>query len=223
MFEKITIYHGSISIIERPIFGQGKPYNDYGLGFYCSENIELAKEWACVDNQTNGYVNRYELSLKELKTLDLTDKNYSILNWMAILVKFRSFDINSSIAKQAKNFLIKNYYIDVSNYDIVIGYRADDSYFRFAKDFLNNTISIQTLSKAMQFGDLGTQIVLISEKAFNSLKFISSEPVDRKIYYTKRIARDKLARKSYFENIDIQNDSDEYIRDIMKKEDSYDS
>ena len=41
----MILYHGSKDIIEKPIYGQGKKYNDYGLGFYCTDNIELAKEW----------------------------------------------------------------------------------------------------------------------------------------------------------------------------------
>ena len=32
------------------------------------------------------------------------------------------------------------------NYDVIIGYRADDSYFAFAQDFLNNAISLNTLN-----------------------------------------------------------------------------
>ena len=34
---KLTIYHGSPEIIEKPQFGKGKTYNDYGRGFYCTE------------------------------------------------------------------------------------------------------------------------------------------------------------------------------------------
>ncbi len=30
-------------------FGFGSSTNDYGQGFYCIEDIELAKEWACKD------------------------------------------------------------------------------------------------------------------------------------------------------------------------------
>ena len=41
---KIILYHGSNEKIERPIFGKGKVYNDYGQGFYCTEHIELAKD-----------------------------------------------------------------------------------------------------------------------------------------------------------------------------------
>lgn len=219
--EKRIIYHGSVRIIEKPIYGEGKPYNDYGLGFYCTENLELAKEWACVDNQTNGYANKYQLGMTGLTILNLTDKQYSILNWMAILVQFRTFDVNAPMARRAKEFLLKNYYIDVSQYDVVIGYRADDSYFRFAKDFLNNTISVQKLSRAMQLGELGQQIVLISEKAFGAIEFLGSEPVDRQIYYTKRVARDKRAREKYYADVDTHVEDEEYINDIMRKGDTY--
>lgn len=214
---KLVLYHGSSKIIEQPEFGVGKPYNDYGLGFYCTESLELAKEWACLDNQTNGFANNYEIDLDGLKILDLTESKFSILNWMAILVKFRTFDTTSAVSIRAKEFLLKNYYINVADFDIVIGYRADDSYFRFARDFLNNTISIQKLSKAMQLGELGQQVVLISEKAFKAIKYVDSESVDHQIYYTKRVARDKRAREGYSLDDTVHFEKEEFINDIIRK------
>ena len=56
---KKTVYHGSDHIIERPKYGYGKIYNDYGVGFYCTENQNMAKEWG-VSADKNGYANRYE-------------------------------------------------------------------------------------------------------------------------------------------------------------------
>ena len=52
----ITIYHGSNQIIETPAYGKGRKNNDFGLGFYCTESNELAKEWA-VDEDRDGFVN----------------------------------------------------------------------------------------------------------------------------------------------------------------------
>ncbi len=52
----ITLYHGSERIIEMPEFGKGKEHNDFGFGFYCTENAELAKEWA-VSSMRNGFAN----------------------------------------------------------------------------------------------------------------------------------------------------------------------
>lgn len=48
MNQKITLYHGSEQIIESPTFGLGKQNNDFGLGFYCTESEELAKEWGAL-------------------------------------------------------------------------------------------------------------------------------------------------------------------------------
>ena len=158
----MIIYHGSKDIIEKPEFGKGNKKNDYGLGFYCTENVELAKEWACSNNETNGYANQYEIDLTDYRILDLREEKYSILNWMALLLKFRTFDVNTPISAQAKEYILENFYVDVGEYDVIIGYRADDSYFSFAKDFINNTISVEQLAEAMRLGELGIQIVLKS-------------------------------------------------------------
>lgn len=144
---RLIIYHGSKNIIEKPYYHGGKLQNDYGYGFYCTESLELAKEWASNNKETNGYANKYSIDLEGLKILDLSNEKYSILNWMAILLKFRTFDLSNEMSIKAKEYLLNNFYIDVNDYDIVIGYRADDSYFSFAKDFLNNTISVQKLKK----------------------------------------------------------------------------
>ena len=62
MSDKLTIYHGSSKIIERPDFGTGNPHNDYSLGFYCTESMELAKEWAS-STETDGFANQYQINL----------------------------------------------------------------------------------------------------------------------------------------------------------------
>ena len=85
MNQKITLYHGSEQIVESPTFGLGKQNNDFGLGFYCTESEELAKEWA-VSSLRNGFVNRYNLDTEYLKILNLNSPDYTILNWIAVLV-----------------------------------------------------------------------------------------------------------------------------------------
>ena len=60
--EKITLYHGSLNEIIVPQYGYGEERHDYGKGFYLTESIELAKEWAvCRPNEINGWVHKYEL------------------------------------------------------------------------------------------------------------------------------------------------------------------
>lgn len=216
---KLVIYHGSKDIIEKPYYHGGKAQNDYGFGFYCTESLELAKEWSCSNNENNGFANKYSINLSGLKILDLTDKRYSILNWIAILLKFRTFDLSNNISIQAKEYLLKNFYIDVNNYDIVIGFRADDSYFSFARDFVNNTIPVRKLSQAMELGQLGKQVVIVSELAFSKLHFEGFETADRLEYFIKRKARDEKAREDYLKgtrkSTTLTNDI--FVVDIMRK------
>ena len=214
----MIIYHGSKDIIERPEFGKGNRKNDYGLGFYCTENVELAKEWACSNNETNGYANQYEIDLSSYKVLDLREEKYSILNWMALLLKFRTFDVNTPISVQAKEYILENFYVDVEEYDVIIGYRADDSYFSFAKDFINNTISVEQLAEAMRLGELGIQIALKSKKAFDTVKYISYELAECKEYYVKRVSRDKKARETYLSGYRQNLVTDgSFVMDIIRK------
>jgi len=158
MNQKITLYHGSEQLVETPTFGLGKKNNDFGLGFYCTESEELAKEWA-VSSLRNGFANRYSLDTEYLKILNLNSPDYTILNWIAVLVEHRLFSIKTPAAQRAKRYLIDNFSVNVNAYDLIIGYRADDSYFDYAESFLNNGISVQQLAKAMRLGKLGEQIV----------------------------------------------------------------
>ena len=43
---KLILYHGSPNRVIVPKFGFGEDRHDYGRGFYLTENLELAKEWA---------------------------------------------------------------------------------------------------------------------------------------------------------------------------------
>lgn len=214
---RITLYHGSEYIIDSPKFGLGAKNNDYGRGFYCTESQELAKEWACARN-TNGYANAYELDMTGLKVLNLNAEGYSILNWLAVLTENRTYWQNGSIAEEAKKYLRKHFLVDISGYDVIIGYRADDSYFSFAQDFVSNVISLEKLTRAMYLGKLGEQIVLKSEKAFKALHFIGAEEALREEYYMKKVSRDKQARKDYRSSKkEVSDVNGIYMLDIMRE------
>lgn len=217
MSDKLTIYHGSSKIIERPDFGTGNPHNDYGLGFYCTESMELAKEWAS-STETDGFANQYQLNLTGLSTLSLTSGDYHILNWLSVLLENRRFRIDGAIAQQAKAYISENFSVDYKQYDIIRGYRADDSYFSFANAFLNNTISVTQLEKAMVLGKLGEQIVLISQKTFASIEFVNAIPAPNEIYLPKKLARDTAARKD-FQQEKARGSilTEKYILDIMRE------
>lgn len=212
------IYHGSKDIIKQPIFGYGKSYNDYGLGFYCTEEMDMAKEWG-VNSGRDGYANIYETETDFLDILNLNDDKYIILNWLAILLENREFDSPSGLAAEAKEYIFKNFMIDYKKYDVVVGYRADDSYFSFAQDFINGTISYRQLGNALRLGKLRQQFVLKSEKAFDGVKFVGYEVAKSKDWFDKKDLRDRLARREYF---DIERNKrlrgDIYIAQIIDEE-----
>ena len=53
--EKIILYHGTPNKEVSPTYGLGDNKHDYGCGFYLTESIDLAKEWAvCRPNETNS-------------------------------------------------------------------------------------------------------------------------------------------------------------------------
>ena len=214
----MIVYHGSDHIIETPLYNGSKRTNDYGYGFYTTENKELAMEWACSDNR-DGFANIYELNTDGLHILNLNDSQYCILNWLAVLTKYRSYWQSGSVAEEAKNYLQKNFFVDPSGYDIVIGYRADDSYFSFAQDFVSGAISLRKLSEAMRLGKLGEQVVLKSKKSFSQIRFIDAEAAAAEIYFEKKSIRDRDARRAYrLSRKEAENINELYMLDIMREE-----
>ncbi len=213
-----TLYHGSLNIIEKPLFGYGKTYNDYGLGFYCTDSLEMAKEWG-VGKDQNGYANCYELNCDDLWILNLNAPEYCILHWLAILLKNREFDVPSGLALEAREYLLTTFAVDYETCDAMIGYRADDSYFSFAQDFINGTISYRQLNNALHLGRLGQQFVLKSRKAFDRIQFIGSEVAKSGEWYAKKMLRDKTARREYFSvERNRRQRGDLYITQIMDEE-----
>ena len=214
MDKLITIYHGSKQVVEVPTFGLGRKSNDFGLGFYCTESNALAKEWA-VSSLRDGFSNRYTLETEYLNILNLNSPDYTILNWIAVLVEHRLFSIRTPIVRRAKQYLVEHFGINVNAFDLIVGYRADDSYFDFAEAFLSNTITVEQLSRAMRLGKLGEQIVLKSQFAFSKIRFEGFEVAQKDEFYVLRKARNDEANQAY---LGIQEEEGDglYILDIMR-------
>ena len=217
IINKVIIYHGSEHIIEKPQFNGSKRTNDFGYGFYTTESKDLAKEWAC-GKRKDGFVNAYEFDIEDLSVLHLDSPDCNILNWLALLAEFRTYWQKGSVSEEAKDYLRGHFLLDISDYDVIVGYRADDSYFSFAQDFVSGVISLRKLSEAMHLGKLGEQIVLKSEKAFKCIRFIGVETADAGIFYEKKVTRDREARRAYRMTRQQYDRSDElFMLDIMRE------
>ena len=199
----MKIYHGSAVEVPKPLLSKGKPNNDYGRGFYCTEDIDMAREWACKGKEPPGFANVYELSTEGLKILDLSSPDYTVLNWMAVLLANRTFDLDTDIAIEVRDYLMANFMPPIQDSDVVIGYRADDSYFNYADSFVNNALSVSRLNEALHLGRLGMQVALRTERAFECLTYVGAEKVAWDKYNPRYVTRDADSRMQW--------------RDVVKK------
>lgn len=199
---KIILYHGSPNKVVVPQFGFGEGKHDYGKGFYLTENIELAKEWAvCRPDETNGWVHKYELETNDLKILDFQE--HDILSWLAELMKHRDASDSRRYKVLSKKF-IAEYGIDTSEYDVIKGWRANASYFYIAKEFVRDNIDIEILEELLSLGGLGIQYCIKSELAYSKLAEVEDGliSVDYSEFNEKYNERDIIARKKMRELVD---------------------
>lgn len=199
---KIILYHGSPNKVVVPQFGFGEGKHDYGKGFYLTENIELAKEWAvCRPDETNGWVHKYELDTTNLKVLDFQE--HDILSWLAELMKHRDASDSRRYKVLSKKF-IAEYGIDTSEYDVIKGWRANASYFYIAKEFVRDNIDIEILEELLSLGGLGIQYCIKSELAYSNLTEVEDGliSVDYSEFNEKYNERDIIARKRMRELVD---------------------
>lgn len=170
---KIILYHGTSDKIISPTYGLGNEKHDYGKGFYLTESIELAKEWAvCKPNDTNGWVHKFILDTEGLKVLDFQEKN--VLAWLAELMKHRDASDSKRYHMLAKKFIDK-YGIDSTQYDVIKGWRANASYFYIAKEFVRDNVDLDILEELLSLGGLGIQYCIKSKLAYSKLTELHEE------------------------------------------------
>ena len=200
--KKITLFHGSPDKIVKPSYGKGEDRHDYGRGFYLTENLDLAKEWAvCRPNETNGFVHQYELDTDGLKILDFQD--YGVLVWLAELMKHRAAADTKRYRMLAKKF-IEKYGVNTEEYDVIKGWRANASYFYIAKEFVKDNIDMDILEELLSLGGLGIQYCIKSELAYYKLREVedSLQTVRYAEFNEKYNQRDLAARRKMRELVD---------------------
>lgn len=200
--EKMILFHGSPNEIVTPTFGLGNEKHDYGMGFYLTESIELAKEWAvCRPDETNGWVHKFEFDTEGLKILDFQQIN--VLSWLAELMKHRDASDTKRYRVLAQKFIDK-YGVNTAGYDVIKGWRANASYFYIAKEFVKDNIDIDILEDLLSLGGLGIQYCIKTEKAYAKLREVEGSllPVDYAEFNEKYNERDTNAREKMRQLVD---------------------
>ena len=135
-----------------------------------------------------GYVYEYVLNMDGLNVLDLCKEDS--LSWISILVKNRGIGDKAESNPLINNRIIAlqaRYGINTSGYDLIVGYRADDSFYKYASDFLIGSIYKEVLDQALMLGKLGKQYCLKTKKAFDQLQYVQK-------HYTMQKDRDEFNR-----------------------------
>lgn len=200
--DKIILYHGSPNKEVVPQFGLGDDRHDYGRGFYLTDDIDLAKEWAvCRPGDSNGWVHQFELDLDGLKILDFG--KYTVLAWLAELMKHREAS-DSKRYRMLSGKFIEKYGIDTASYDIMKGWRANASYFYIARSFVRDEVDVDILEELLDLGGLGIQYCIKTEKAYRNLREIQDGllSVDYTQFNARYNERDITARERMKELID---------------------
>ncbi len=217
-----TIYHGSSLIVEKPSLEFSSNVNDFGRGFYCTQNPDLAREWACGCGKS-GYLNKYTLHPAGLDILTIPDSDIGTLTWVALLIQYRKFRINSQLMKDGIDWLDDRFHVNLANYDVVVAPRSDESYFSFVRAFLSGEIALPQLTAALKLDATNKEYVLLSESAVNRLEFESFAPAASSVFYPKRKNRDYKLRKKFVEKVLIKTKDNSkkpwyYISDIVEQE-----
>lgn len=210
----MRIYHGSKQIVREPRFGIGRSFNDFGLGFYCTESEERAGEWA-VTASDNGFVSVYAFNDTGLRIINLASSQYTILHWLNLLMNYREFDSSSAMLHRAGEYIARNFPVDYQSCDCIAGYRADDVSFTLAQLFLNNELPFQELRKHLSSGALGRQFVLKSNRAFERISYVGYVTASSADIYPEKSARELDVLQSAYKKVGSPG---LYISDLINEE-----
>ena len=157
---------------------------------------------------------RFLLIRPSLRCLSI-DAAEDILSWMAILMRHRP-GTDSRRWDLIQQRFIEKYYIDVDAYDVVFGYRANDSYLAIAKQFARGEIGVGILVRLLKLGSFGIQVCVKSRLAYTRLRYLETSGVNYEQYHAQFISRDEDSRRSMRELINSpENDLSQTIESII--------
>lgn len=192
----MIFYHGSDHIISRPLYGKGKADNDYGAGFYGTVDKVKADEWAMVNGSDSAVTNQYEIDTTNLEILKLDQ--YGTLAWIAEIIANRG--ARGENAQIIGNQVVNKYKIQTGQADIIIGYRADDSYIDVVDAFLRNELTIDEVDRMFRKGNLGRQIFIQSQRAFDRIVFKGYENINSEQKYSETEVKARIEVSKFLHN-----------------------
>lgn len=157
----ITVYHGGISKVDRPLTKIGRKNLDFGQGFYVTRRLIQATEWAERTSRQfveTPVINEYEMDID------------------AIAEKYR-YQLFEEYNSEWLRFIVecRNGYDPSSMYDCVEGGVANDRVIDTVEGFINGTIDEEHALVELSKHQPNNQICILNQRIIdNYLKFIKT-------------------------------------------------
>lgn len=161
---RLILYHGSKSGIVGEIAPISRRACDFGQGFYMGTNVLQPLTLVCAESKPVLYT--VELDLTGLKVLHLDID----LDWAMLIAYYRremELAAGTPVYEKYANF--------ASDYDVIVGYIANDRMFNALTQFFDGTLTDTALLKCLSALDLGKQYVAVTEKACRQIKVLREE------------------------------------------------
>lgn len=176
--EIVTLYHGSKSGIRGAIAPASRKRCDFGKGFYMG--TDRIQPLTLICNYPNAKLYTLNLDLSDLKILNVEVG----LDW-ALLIAYNRGKMDSM-----RNSSIYHRFTDLSkDYDMIIGYIANDRMFVVLDRFFNGEITDLALINSLSALKLGKQYVALTERACKKIKILDQQILSQK-------DRDRLKQES---------------------------
>lgn len=160
----MKLYHGSNITVDHPEVAKGKPFKDFGQGFYLSDTIEQAIEMAQRVVERVGSGQTPIVSTFEFDDSVMTDGSLKVKRFETYTEEWAEFVLRNRDRKTPQPY---------HDYDIVYGPIADDGVVRQMRRFEMGDITLKELMQELKYPPKITfQYFFGSERALEKLKFL---------------------------------------------------
>ena len=91
-------------------------FDDFADLLCSGDDCIKSKEWACTEG-VDGYANQYEIETDNLRILNLSADEYTILHWLALLMTYRKLRLSTPVMKRGAEWLKEHFLVDIDDYD----------------------------------------------------------------------------------------------------------
>ena len=157
----MTLYHGSLEIVETPQILQANRPLDFGTGFYTTTSLQQVRRWVKLRMEQSqasvGFINIYEYTPKR----DLHTRLFRSANeaWVDFVHANRS---------------IQDYNHD---YDIVTGPVANDNVYLCFNLYESGIITKRELIRRLKTYKLVDQLLFHTERSLDTLEYVGNKEV----------------------------------------------